>query len=87
MGEGGGGLPCPFLKIQKCAMVFQKINALSLEKSALFLCIYRLSFHFKCSFKSILEKKHQIFFPARAYCCMSYMKRLCIIICNLCLKI
>ena len=40
----------------------EKKKALALEKSALFLCIYGLKFHLKCSFKSMLEKKHQNIF-------------------------
>ena len=31
-------------------------------KKALFMCVYGLNSHLKCSFKSILEKKHQYFF-------------------------
>ena len=44
-----------------------------MEKKALF-CVYNLKSHLKCSFKSILEKKHQNFF--RVVFFMSYMKRL-----------
>ena len=32
-----------------------------LEKCALLLCIYGLNSRLKCSFKSVLEKKHQTF--------------------------
>ena len=37
---------------------FCKRSALILEKCYLFVCIYRLNSHLKCSFMSILEKKH-----------------------------
>ena len=33
---------------------------------ALFLCIYGLSSHLKCSFKNILEKKHEHFSQQRS---------------------
>ena len=51
MGEGVG-LPCSFLKIEKNALIVEKM---------LFLCIYGLGSHWKCIFKSILEKNTQVF--------------------------
>ena len=47
-GNEGGGLPCPFSKIEKSALI--------LKKCALFVCIYGLNSQLKCSFKGILEK-------------------------------
>ena len=47
------GLPCLFWKKTK--------STLLLEKIALLECIYRLNSHLKCSFKSILQKKHESF--------------------------
>ena len=71
----GGGLPWLFLKIKKSTLILQK-TALILEKCTLFVCIYGLNSHLKCCFKSILEKRHQFFFPAGPSFCVSYMKRL-----------
>ena len=62
-----GGLLRLFLK--------KKRSDLILEKSSLSVCMYESDSHSKCSFKSILEKKHQIF-PAGSLFCMSYTKRL-----------
>ena len=50
--SGGGseeGLTYPIWKIEK--------DYLILEKRTLFVCIYGLNFHLKCTFQSILEKK------------------------------
>ena len=47
----GGGPPALFIKIVQTLV----------EKSALFVFIYGFNTHLKCSFKSISEKKHQIF--------------------------
>ena len=58
----GVGLPCPFWKYEKIALI--------LEKIALFVCIYGLNCHLKCSFKDILEKKHEQFF-LRSLKCLS----------------
>ena len=52
--EGKGGALCSFLKIEKKVAWFCK-------KSTLFVIIHGLHSHLKCSFKNILEKKHQIF--------------------------
>ena len=41
---------------------------------ALFECINGLNFHLKCSFKGILEKKHQFFFPLGPFFLYSYME-------------
>ena len=41
-GGEGGGLPCPFLKIKKSALI--------LEKNALIVCILRLNLPFKMQF-------------------------------------
>ena len=45
------GFPCLFWKKIKTTLI--------LEKIALFVCIYGLNSHLKCSFKKILEKKHE----------------------------
>ena len=58
----GGRFPLSFLKVDK--------KYSNIEKIALFVCIYGLNSHLKCSFKNILEK----FFPAKTFFCMSYMK-------------
>ena len=44
----------------KSALIWPK-NALILEESALFACIYGLIYYSKCTFKSIFDKKHQNF--------------------------
>ena len=72
-GSKGGGLPCPFLKIEKKYPDFAKKSALILEKCALFVRIYGLNSPLKCNFKSILEKT---FSPAVPFFCVSHMKRL-----------
>ena len=54
------GLLCPIWKKKKSTLILQ--NSVSiLEKSVLFVRNYGLNSHLKCSFKSVLEKKHQIF--------------------------
>ena len=68
----GGFLLHPFLKIEVNFLIYKK-SALILEKSALFVCIYGLDSHLKCSFNSIFEK-YTNFFPCEVR--MSYMKRL-----------
>ena len=55
---GGGRSPLPFSENRRKVPRFCKKSALNLEKSALFVCIHGLNSHLKCSFKSILEKKH-----------------------------
>ena len=71
-GEGGGGLPCPFLEIENnCSNSAKKI-ALILEKYAFFVCIYELNFDLKCCFKSILEKKHQNFSLRNLSLCVAH---------------
>ena len=67
-GGRGGDLPCPILKIEKKSPDF-------FGKNVLFVCIYELNSHLKCSFKSILKKRHQKF-PGGALFCISHMKRL-----------
>ena len=54
----GRVLPCPFSKIGKKFTDSQK-KCPDLGKNVLFECIYGLNSHLKCSFKGILEKKHQ----------------------------
>ena len=58
--RGGGSLPCHFLKIESKCPDFAKKSAQILEK-ALFVGIYRLNSHLKCSFKSTLEKNTKLF--------------------------
>ena len=53
VGGGRGEISLAYLKIEKSSMI--------LEKIALFVCIYGLHSNLKCSFKSILEKKHKNF--------------------------
>ena len=55
----GGGLPFPFLKTEKSALILQK-NCPDFGKVC-HVCVhlYGLNYHSKCSFKSILEKWHQ----------------------------
>ena len=52
--------PLTYFEDRKSALILQE-GALTLEKSALFVCIYGLNPHSKCSFKSILEKNINIF--------------------------
>ena len=47
---GGGRSPLSFLKRKKSVLI--------LEQIALFLCIYGLNSHLKCSFNGIFQKKH-----------------------------
>ena len=68
--------PLSFFENRKKVPWFCKNSVLILEKSALFVCIYGLDSHLKCSFKSILDRRHQRFFPVWHFHCMSYMKRL-----------
>ena len=49
-----GSLPCPFLKIVKCALIWRK--------NALIVVIYGQHFSFKI-FKSFQDEKPDIFFP------------------------
>ena len=56
---GGGRSPLSFLKNRKKLSWFCKKHCPSFRKRALFVCIYRLNSYLKCSFKSILEKKHK----------------------------
>ena len=60
-GGKGQGLLCPFFENRKTLPWFCKKRAMIFEKNALLVCIYELSSHLKSSFKSMLEKKHQIF--------------------------
>ena len=67
--EGGGGLPCPCLKIEKFALMLQKVPCLWKKCS---FCVHLwVKFSFKTHYKSISEV-----FPAGSYLSMSYMKRL-----------
>ena len=50
-----------FFENRKTLPWFCKKSAMIFEKNALLVCIYELSSHLKSSFKSMLEKKHQIF--------------------------
>ena len=52
-GGGGRGRSTLF-----CFLKIGKKFALNLEKIALFVCIYGLNSHLKCSFGEILEKKY-----------------------------
>ena len=52
---------------------FCKKSVLISEKSFLFMCVYGLNSHLKCS---ILEKRKPNFSPVGSFFCMSYMKRL-----------
>ena len=56
-GEVSPALSC---KKKKNALIKQK-NALILEESVLFKCIFGLTYYWKYSFKSILEEKHPNF--------------------------
>ena len=68
LGGEGEVLPSPFLKKEKELRWFCK-------NSVLFVCIYGLNSHSKCSFQSILEKKEQNL-SLQCFFCISYMKRL-----------
>ena len=59
-----GGFPCLFRKWTKSTLIWEKI--------VLFVCIYGLISHLKCSFKNILEKKQENF-PLELFFCMSCM--------------
>ena len=54
--------PAAFWKQKKSTLILWK-SVLILEKGALFVCIYGLNSHLKCSFKSIMVEKHQFFSP------------------------
>ena len=49
LGGRGGGLPCPFLKIEKCALI--------LRKKALIVSIFGLNIPFKMKFQEYLGEK------------------------------
>ena len=53
---GEGGLPCPFLKIEKSALI--------LEKKLLIASIYLLNFQSKIQFLEYLGRKTPKIFPA-----------------------
>ena len=52
-----GRSPLSFFKNRKTVPWFCKKSALTWKRKALFVCIFGLNCHLKCSFKSILEKK------------------------------
>ena len=60
-------------KQNKGTLILQKSALILKNVCALLVCIYGLSSHFKCSFKSILGKKN---FPARFFFSVSHVKRL-----------
>ena len=66
--------PLPFFENRRKVTWFCKKKPWSWKKGALFVCIYGLNSHLKCSFKSILDKKHQFFFRVGLFYCMSSMK-------------
>ena len=53
--------PLSYFENSKKVPWFCKIVPWFWKKGALFVCICGLNFHLKCTFKSILEKKHQFF--------------------------
>ena len=54
-----GSFSCIFSKETKSTLI--------LENIALFVCIYGLNSSLKCSFKNILEKKHEVFIEVRLF--------------------
>ena len=55
-----GVLPGTFLKMDEKYLDFAKESVVILEKNTPFVCIDGSNSHLKCSFKSVLEKKHQM---------------------------
>ena len=68
----GGRFPLPILKTEKKYLI--------LENIALFVYIYGLNSHFKCSLKSILKIKTRQFSPEGSFFYMSFMK--CLLKCT-----
>ena len=64
-GEVVEGLPCPIWKIEKSHSDF--------GKKTLFVCIYELNFHLKCSFQSISKKKYKNIYLQDSY--SNYFKK------------
>ena len=65
--------PLPFFENRKVPWFCKKVPWFW-KKGALFVCIYRLNSHLKCSIESILDKKHLFFLPAGPFYCIPYIK-------------
>ena len=61
----GGGLPCPFLKIEKKCPNF--------GKNAQIVVIYGLNLSFKMQFLRVSRRKNRRFFPAGPFFLVLYM--------------
>ena len=68
--------PLYFFENRKQVPWFCKIAPWFWKKGALFVYIYVLNCHLKCSFKSILDKKTPFFLLVGIFYCISYLKRL-----------
>ena len=69
----GVGLHCSFSKTEKRCPDFAKTVPWLREKSGLFVSIFGLNSHLKCSFKSILDTKYLNYPAGSFYCNMKFL--------------
>ena len=74
-GEKGEISPALFKKYLKSALIWKK-SILILQKCSVFVCIYGLNSHLRCSFKNIFKKKHEHFSLRGFFFCVQHMKHI-----------